>query len=106
MLLLTLRRISSILLLLFATSAGGQETPPPPPTPVYGPSGASAAQQSRIDAAIAAGTAGRGATVEANIMGNDNDIHITQAGSPSYLNLMILGNTNTFDAYGRGRTRI
>lgn len=78
--------------------SGGQSAPPPPPTPVYGPSGASAAQQSRIDAAIAAGTAGRGATVEANIMGNDNDIHITQAGSPSYLNLMILGNTNTFDA--------
>lgn len=72
--------------------------PSPPPTPVYGPSGASAAQQSRIDAAIAAETAGRGTTVEATITGNDNDIHITQAGSPSYLNLMILGNTNTFDA--------
>jgi hypothetical protein len=72
--------------------------PPPPPTPVYGPSGASAAQQSRIDAAISLEAAGQGATVEANIMGNDNDIHITQAGSPSYLNLMILGNTNTFDA--------
>ena len=78
--------------------SGGQSAPPPPPTPVYGPSGASAAQQSRIDAAIAAGTAGRGATVEANIMGNDNDIHITQAGGPSYINLMILGNTNSFDA--------
>jgi hypothetical protein len=78
--------------------SGGQSAPPPPPTPVYGPSGANAAQQSRIDAQIAKANAGHGNTIEANIMGDDNDIHITQAGSPSYINLMILGNTNSFDA--------
>jgi hypothetical protein len=78
--------------------SGGQSAPPPAPTPVYGPSGANAAQQSRIDAQIAKANAGHGNTIEANIMGDDNDIHITQAGSPSYINLMILGNTNSFDA--------
>ena len=78
--------------------SGGQSAPPPPPTPVYGPSGASAAQQSRIDAAIAAGTAGQGNTVEANIFGDDNLVNITQAGGPSYINLMILGTNNEFES--------
>ena len=78
--------------------SSNQAAPPPPPTPVYGPSGASAAQQSRIDAAISLEAAGRGNTVEANIFGDDNDINITQAGGPSYILLSILGNTNTFEA--------
>jgi hypothetical protein len=78
--------------------SGGQSAPPPPPTPVYGPSGASAAQQSRMDAKLVAAQAGQGHTVEANIMGDTNSIYIDQAGTPSYINLMILGNTNSFTA--------
>ena len=72
--------------------------PPPAPTPVYGPSGANAAQQSRMDAKLALATAGQGNTVEANIFGDDNLVNITQAGGPSYINLMILGTNNEFES--------
>lgn len=71
---------------------------PPPPTPVYGSSGPTTAQQSRMDAKLAAANAGQGHTVEANIMGDTNSIYIDQAGTPSYINLIILGNTNSFTA--------
>jgi len=67
-------------------------------TPVYGPSGPTAAQQSRMDAKLALANSGQGNTVEATITGDDNDINIDQAGTPSYINLMILGNTNSFTA--------
>ena len=72
-------------------------TPPPAPTPVYGSSGPTTAQQSGIDSKLALANAGQGNTVEANIFGDDNLVNITQAGGPSYINLMILGNTNAFD---------
>lgn len=69
--------------------------PPPPPTPVYGSSAPTAAQQSRISAVQNNPT---GHEVEVNITGNSNDVYINQAGTPSYINLMILGNTNSFNA--------
>lgn len=78
--------------------SGGQSAPPPPPTPVYGSSAPTTSQQSRIDSKIALANSGQGNTVEANIFGDDNDINITQAGGPSYINLMILGNQNQFEA--------
>jgi hypothetical protein len=78
--------------------SGGQAAPPPPPTPVYGSSAPTTAQQSRMDAQIAKANAGHGNTVEANIFGDDNLLNITQAGGPSYINLMILGNQNQFEA--------
>ena len=67
-------------------------------TPVYGSSGLTTAQQIRTDAMLAAANAGQGNTVEANIMGDSNDVYIDQAGAPSYINLMILGNNNTFNS--------
>mgnify|MGYP001302388126 CR=1 FL=1 len=78
--------------------SGGQSAPPPPPTPVYGSSGASTAQQSRMDSKIALANSGQGNTVEANIFGDDNLVNITQAGGPSYINLMILGTNNEFES--------
>jgi hypothetical protein len=72
--------------------------PAPPPTPVYGSSAPTTAQQSRMDAKLVAAQAGQGHTVEANIMGDTNSIYIDQAGTLSYINLMILGNTNSFTA--------
>ena len=72
--------------------------PPPAPTPVYGPSGPTVAQQSRMNAKAALAAQGQGNTVEATITGDDNDINITQAGGPSYTLLSILGNTNAFDS--------
>ena len=73
-------------------------TPPPPPTPIYGSSGPTAAQQSRMDAKLALANSGQGNTIEAYITGDDNDINITQAGGPSIIMLGILGNNNEFDA--------
>ena len=35
---------------------------------------------------------------EATITGYDNDIHITQAGGPSYIDLIIIGNTNDVES--------
>ena len=67
-------------------------------TPVYGSSGPTTAQQSRINAKKAAAAAGGGDTVEADIVGDDNLVNITQAGGISYLNLLITGNLNTFDS--------
>jgi hypothetical protein len=69
-----------------------------PPTPVYGSSAPTTAQQSRMDSKLALANAGQGNTVEANIFGDDNLLNITQAGGPSYINLMILGNQNQFEA--------
>jgi hypothetical protein len=68
------------------------------PIPVYGSSGPTTSQQSRIDAKLALAAQGQGNTVEALIFGDDNDINITQAGGPSYILLSILGNLNTFDS--------
>ena len=69
-----------------------------PPTPVYGSSGPTTSQQARMDAKLALATAGQGNTVEANIFGDDNLVNITQAGGPSYINLMILGTNNEFES--------
>ena len=69
-----------------------------PPTPVYGSSAPTTAQQSRMDAKLALANAGQGNTVEANIVGDDNLVNITQAGGPSYINLMILGTNNEFES--------
>ena len=66
-------------------------------TPVYGSSGPTVAQQSRMNAKAALAAQGQGNTVEADITGDDNDINITQAGGPGYINLLILGNTNAVD---------
>ena len=71
---------------------------PPAPTPVYGSSGPTPSQQARMDAKLALANAGQGSTIEANVTGDANSIYITQAGNPSYINLMILGNTNTFNS--------
>ena len=68
------------------------------PTPVYGSSAPTTAQISRMEAKRLLAAGGQGDTVEANILGDDNDINITQAGGVSYLNLMISGNLNSFDS--------
>ena len=68
------------------------------PTPVYGSTALTTAQQSRVDAALAAYNSGAGDTVEANIFGDENLVNIIQAGGVSYLNLAIAGNLNTFDS--------
>ena len=69
-----------------------------PPTPVYGSSAPTTAQQSRMDAKLALAASGQGDTVEADIIGDDNLVNITQAGGISYLDLSITGNLNTFDS--------
>lgn len=68
------------------------------PIPVYGSSGPTTSQQSRIDAKLALAAQGQGNTVEALIFGDDNDINITQAGGPNFVFLGIIGNLNTFDS--------
>jgi hypothetical protein len=68
------------------------------PTPVYGSTALTTAQQSRVDAALAAYNSGQGDTVEATIVGDENLVNIIQAGGVSYLNLMISGNLNSFDS--------
>ena len=73
-------------------------TAPAAPTPVYGSTALTTAQQSRVDAALAAYNSGAGDTVEANIFGDENLVNIIQAGGVSYLNLAIAGNLNTFDS--------
>ena len=69
-----------------------------PPTPVYGSSAPTTAQLSRMDAKLALAASGQGDTVEADIVGDDNLVNITQAGGISYLDLSITGNLNTFDS--------
>ena len=69
-----------------------------PPTPVYGSSAPTTAQLSRMDAKLALAASGQGDTVEADIIGDDNLVNITQAGGISYLDLSITGNLNTFDS--------
>ena len=73
-------------------------TAPAAPTPVYGSTALTTAQQSRVDAALAAYNSGQGDTVEATIVGDENLVNIIQAGGVSYLNLMISGNLNSFDS--------
>ena len=77
-----------------AYSSAQTSTPPPPPTPVYGSSGPTNAQQTRI-ATIQNNPTGH--EVEVNIIGDSNIVYISQAGTPSYVNLMILGLTNSVD---------
>ena len=67
-------------------------------TPVYGSSGPTTSQQARMDSKLALANSGQGNTVEANIVGDDNLVNITQAGGPSYINLMILGTNNEFES--------
>ena len=67
------------------------------PTPVYGSSGLTTAQATRVAAAQALADNGQGNTVEMDIDGSSNDIFIEQAGGPSYVLLSILGNTNAID---------
>jgi hypothetical protein len=68
--------------------------PPPPPTPVYS-SSISAAQSSRVSKVQ---VNPQGHNAEVNITGSSNDIHIEQAGSPNYILLNVLGNSNKVDA--------
>jgi hypothetical protein len=74
------------------------EAPAAAATPVYGSSAPTTAQQSRMDAKLALAASGQGDTVEADIVGDDNLVNITQAGGISYLDLSITGNLNTFDS--------
>jgi len=67
------------------------------PTPVYGASGLTTAQATRVAAAQVLADNGQGNTVEMDIDGSSNDIFIEQAGGPSYVLLSILGNTNAID---------
>lgn len=67
------------------------------PTPVYGSSGLTTAQATRVAAAQVLADNGQGNTVEMDIDGSSNDIFIEQAGGPSYVLLSILGNTNAID---------
>jgi hypothetical protein len=69
-----------------------------PPTPVYGNSGLTAAQQSRLTAAIQNINVGQGNTIDATVQGDNNNIFITQAGGAHYLQLGIIGNQNTVNA--------
>ena len=54
-----------------------------PPTPVYGSSAPTTAQLSRMNAKLALAASGQGDTVEADIIGDDNLVNITQAGGIS-----------------------
>lgn len=67
------------------------------PTPVYGSSGMTTAQTTRVTAAKTLADNGQGNTVQMDIDGSSNDIFIAQAGGPSYVLLSILGNTNAVD---------
>ena len=67
------------------------------PTPVYGSSGLTTSQATRVAAAQVLADNGQGNTVEMDIDGSSNDIFIAQAGGPSYVLLSILGNTNAVD---------
>ncbi len=67
------------------------------PTPVYGSSGMTTAQTTRVTAAKTLADSGQGNTVQMDIDGSSNDIFIAQAGGPSYVLLSILGNTNAVD---------
>jgi len=67
------------------------------PTPVYGSSGLTTAQATRVAAAQVLADNGQGNTVEMDIDGSSNDIFIEQAGGPSYVLRSILGNTNAID---------
>ena len=67
------------------------------PTPVYGSSGLTTAQATRVAAAQVLADNGQGNTIEMDIDGSSNDIFIQQAGGPSYVLLSILGNTNAVD---------
>ena len=69
-------------------------TSDPQPTPIYGTSGLTTAQATRVAAKQALADNGQGNTVEIDIDGSSNDIFIAQAGGPSYALLSILGNTN------------
>jgi hypothetical protein len=51
-----------------------------------------------MNAKLALVASGQGDTVEADIVGDDNLVNITQAGGISYLDLSITGNLNTFDS--------
>ena len=77
-----------------AYSSAQTSTPPPPPTPVYGTSAPTTAQQTRI-AAVQNNPTGHKAEVD--IIGDNNSIYIQQAGTPSYVNLLVLGLTNSVD---------
>ena len=77
-----------------AYSSAQTSTPPPPPTPVYGTSAPTTAQQTRI-AAVQNNPTGHKAEVD--IIGDNNSIYIQQAGTPSYVNLVVLGLTNSVD---------
>jgi len=66
-------------------------------TPIYGTSGLTTAQATRVAAKQALADNGQGNTVEIDIDGSSNDIFIEQAGGPSYVLLSILGNTNAVD---------
>ena len=77
-----------------AYSSAQTSTPPPPPTPVYGTSAPTTAQQTRI-ASVQSNPTGHKAEVD--IIGDNNSIYIQQAGTPSYVNLVVLGLTNSVD---------
>ena len=66
---------------------------PPAPTPVYS-SGITQSQSTRRSAALS-GITGHEANID--IQGNSNDVTITQAGDSHYLELGIIGSSNTVD---------
>ena len=90
------------------------ETYPPVPTPVYS-AAPTTAQQQRMDTALATVNAGNvGDTFEGTVTGDSNNIYIEQAGGISYINLLVLGNSNdinlkqdmTTGAHGYNETTI
>ena len=79
-----------------AYSSDQQAPPPPPPTPT--PVYSSAITQTQASSVSKAFATAQGHNAEININGSSNDIYIEQAGSPNYILLSVIGNTNTVSA--------
>jgi len=74
-----------------STSSGSSSA-----TPSYS-SGATSAQQTRINSHTSNVNSGGANDITVDIDGDDNDVYITQTGEPSYLLLNVTGNLNDVD---------
>ena len=76
---------------LYTSSSSGSSA-----TPSYS-SGATSAQQTRINSHTSNVNSGGANDITVDIDGDDNDVYITQTGEPSYLLLNVTGNLNDVD---------
>ena len=77
---------------LYTSSSSGSSSA----TPSYS-SGATSAQQTRINSHTSNVNSGGANDITVDIDGDDNDVYITQTGEPSYLLLNVTGNLNDVD---------